>query len=129
MSEEQPLSWTFLTNHSHVLICLSRDPDLRLRDLAQLVGITDRAVSTLIDELEAAGYVKRTKVGRRNRYEVHADGPMRHQVERGHQIGELIDVMGPVYDDEDPESSSSRSSPSGRSSFHGLGRRDRATPG
>jgi len=104
MTEEQPLSWTFLTNHSHVLICLSRDPDLRLRDLAELVGITDRAVSTLIDELEAAGYIKRTKVGRRNRYEVHADRPMRHQVERGHQIGELIDVMGPVGEGEDPPS-------------------------
>lgn len=105
MTEEQPLSWTFLTNHSHVLICLSRDPDLRLRDLAELVGITDRAVSTLIDELEAAGYIKRTKVGRRNRYEVHADRPMRHQVERGHQIGELIDVMGPVSGDEASEPS------------------------
>lgn len=98
MNEEQPLSWTFLTNHSHVLICLARDPDLRLRDLAKLVGITDRAVSTLLDELETAGYIKRTKVGRRNRYEVHVDRPMRHQVERGHQVGELIDVMGPVVD-------------------------------
>lgn len=99
MKDEQPLSWTFLTNHSHVLISLSRDPDLRLRDLAQLVGITDRAVSTLIDELEAAGYLKRTRIGRRNRYEVHADHPMRHRVERGHQVSELIDVMGPVVDD------------------------------
>lgn len=107
MNEEQRLSWTFLTNHSHVLICLSRDPDLRLRDLAELVGITDRAVSTLIDELEAAGYIKRTKVGRRNRYDVHLDRPMRHQVESGHLIGELIDVMGPVGEDDDPASSTS----------------------
>lgn len=99
MNEEQPLSWTFLTNHGHVLICLTRDPDLRLRDLAELVGITDRAVSTIIHELENADYIKRTKVGRRNRYEVHTDRPMRHQVERGHEIGELIDAMGPIIDE------------------------------
>ena len=98
MSEDQA-SWTFLTNHTHVLICLARDPDLRLRDLADLIGITDRAVSTLIDELEAAGYLKRSKVGRRNRYEVHIDRPMRHPVAHGHDIGELIDVMRPVVDD------------------------------
>lgn len=112
---DRPPSWTFLTNHSHVLICLSRDPDLRLRDLADLVGITDRAVSTLIDELESAGYIRRTKVGRRNRYEVHMDRPMRHPVEAGHEIGELIDVMGPIPEPDDIDTTTDEATTTGAS--------------
>ncbi len=92
-------SWTFLTNHSHVLICLMRDPELRLRDVAELVGITDRAVSKVIGELEAGGYLERTRVGRRNRYEIHTGRPMRHRVERGHQVRELLEVMTPPGDE------------------------------
>ena len=88
--------WTFLTNHSHVLICLARDPELRLRDIADLVGISDRAVFTIIGDLEAAGFVERRKVGRRNRYEVHPRKPMRHAVESGHTVDELLDVMVPT---------------------------------
>src|SRR6056297_1512701 len=78
--------WTFLTNHSHVLISLTRDPDLRLRDLAELVGITERAVQTILRDLEAGGYISRRRVGRRNRYDVHPDRPMRHPVESGHHV-------------------------------------------
>jgi DNA-binding IclR family transcriptional regulator len=87
-------SWTFLTNHSHVLICLTRDPGLRVRDISEQVGITERAVQMILGELEAEGYLVRTRVGRRNRYELHPDRPMRHQVERGHAVEELLDVMG-----------------------------------
>lgn len=96
MTVEHESSWTFLTNHSHVLICLTRDPGLRVRDVAEQVGITERAVLKILGELEAAGYVARTRVGRRNRYEVHPDLPMRHRVERGHTVGELLDVMVPT---------------------------------
>lgn len=95
MTVEDTTGWTFLTNHSHVLICLARDPALRVRDVAERVGITERAVQKILGELETAGYLARTRVGRRNRYEVHLDRPMRHRVERGHTVGELLDVMVP----------------------------------
>lgn len=93
--------WTFLTNHSHVLICLARDPDLRLRELAQLVGITERAVQSILRDLEADGYVTRRRVGRRNRYDVHPEHPMRHPVEAGHTISEILDAVVDVPEDLD----------------------------
>lgn len=89
-------SWTFLTNHSHVLICLARDPQLRLRDLADQVGITERAVQSIVKDLEAAGCLTRHREGRRNRYDIVTDRPMRHQVERQHVVGDLLDVMVPL---------------------------------
>ena len=85
--------WTFLTNHSHVLICLSRDPDLRLRDLAEAVGITERAVQGIVNDLEAAGFVTKHREGRRNHYSIVRSGFMRHRVEAGHTVGELLDAM------------------------------------
>jgi predicted transcriptional regulator len=88
--------WTFLTNHSHVLICLARDPDLRIRDLAALVGITERAVQSILKDLEDAGYVSRRKLGRRNRYDVHPDHPMRHPVEANHEVRDLLDALADV---------------------------------
>lgn len=91
-------SWTFLSNHSHVLICLARDSGLRLRELAALVGMTDRGVSKVINELESAGYLERERVGRRNRYRVCSNLPMRHPVERGHRIDDLLAVMTPEGD-------------------------------
>ena len=87
--------WTFLTNHAHVLICLARDPQMRLRDVAANVGITERAVQSIIADLESAGYLKRQRVGRRNRYELHPDLPMRHPVEQMHSVAELLEVLGP----------------------------------
>ncbi|MFO7779389.1 MAG: winged helix-turn-helix transcriptional regulator [Nitriliruptoraceae bacterium] len=93
--------WTFLTNHSHVLISLARDPDLRLRDLAELVGITERAVQTILRDLEAGGYISRRRVGRRNRYDVHPDRPMRHPVEAGHRVVEILQVL--VVPSEEPD--------------------------
>ena len=86
-------SWTFLTNHSHVLICLARDSSLRLRDLADEVGITERAVQGIVNDLEAAGFVRKRREGRRNHYTIERDGPMRHRVEAGHTVGELLDAM------------------------------------
>ena len=85
--------WTFLTNHSHVLICLARDPDLRLRDLADAVGITERAVQGIVNDLEAAGFITKHREGRRNHYSIVRDGSMRHRVEAGHTVGELLDAM------------------------------------
>jgi len=91
-------SWTFLTNHSHVLICLARDPQLRLRDLAEQVGITERAVQGIVKDLEVAGCLTRHREGRRNRYDIVTDRPMRHQVERQHVVGDLLGAMAPTSD-------------------------------
>jgi len=89
-------TWTFLTNHSHVLICLARDPRLRLRDLAEQVGITERAVQGIVNDLEAAGCLTRHREGRRNRYDIVTDRPMRHRVERQHLVGDLLSAMAPI---------------------------------
>ena len=87
--------WTFLTNHAHVLIALARDPETRLRDVALLVGITERSVQSIVADLEGAGYVRRLRVGRRNRYEVDPGVPLRHPAERDHAIGEVLRVFAP----------------------------------
>ena len=88
--------WTFLTNHAHVLLCLAADQEVRLRDVADSVGITERAAQRIVMELEEAGYLERERVGRRNRYHVHADQPLRHHMDRDHRVGELIGVLSPV---------------------------------
>ena len=85
--------WTFLTNHAHVLLAITRDPEARLRDVADLVGITERAAQRIVAELEEGGYLTRTRDGRRNRYELHPDVPLRHPLERDHDIGEVLAVL------------------------------------
>lgn len=82
--------WTFLTNHGHILILLAQNPSFRLKDLAQRVGITERAVQRIVSELAAEGYLAVERVGRCNHYKVLADRPLRHAVEQPHSVGELI---------------------------------------
>ena len=95
-NESQEATWTFLTNHSHVLLCLVQDPEARMRDVAERVGITERAVQRIVSELEAAGYVERIREGRRNRYEVNGDLPLRHPVEGHRDLSALIKlILGP----------------------------------
>ena len=77
----EPASWTFLTNHAHVLICLTENPEMRLRDVASAVGITERAVQKIISELEEGGFLERERQGRCNVYRIHAKQPLRHAVE------------------------------------------------
>ncbi|HEX7104752.1 MAG TPA: winged helix-turn-helix domain-containing protein [Acidothermaceae bacterium] len=86
-------TWTFLTNHAHVLLCIHRDGDIRLRDLADAVGITERAAQKIVADLADAGYLRRQRVGRRNRYEIIADRPLRHPVESGHDVGALLALL------------------------------------
>ena len=93
MAEGQKPRWTFLTNHAHVLVCISEDGDLRGRDIAERVGITERAVQAIIADLEADGYLTRTREGRRNRYEVHADRPLRHPLESDHSAADLLAAL------------------------------------
>jgi len=91
--DERP-GWTFLTNHAHVLVCIAKDDEMRLRDIADLVGITERQAQAIVNDLVDDGYVSRTRVGRRNRYEIHADLPFRHPIERDHKVGELLRLLG-----------------------------------
>lgn len=85
--------WTFLSNHGHVLVCLAASPDVRLRDIAAQVGISERAVQQIVGDLEAAGYVERTKVGRRNRYAVHRAQRFRHPLEAGVEVGDFLGLV------------------------------------
>ena len=85
--------WTFLSNHAHVLILISRDPDILLREIAGQVGITERAVQRIVSDLESGQYIERQRVGRRNRYHVHPELPLRHPLEAHRRIGALIDLV------------------------------------
>jgi DNA-binding MarR family transcriptional regulator len=86
--------WTFLTNHAHVLVLLDRDPDMRMRDLAREVGITERATQRIIGELVESGYLTRRRQGRRNTYTLHGDQPLRHPLESSHTVDELLRAVG-----------------------------------
>jgi DNA-binding transcriptional ArsR family regulator len=86
-------SWTFFTNHAHVLHCVARDPAIRLRDLAPRVGVTERAAQRIVADLVEAGYLERSRDGRRNRYRVRADLPLRHPVEQPHMVGEILAIL------------------------------------
>ena len=87
-------SWTFLSHHAQVLLCIARDPDARLRDIATAVGITERAVQAIVNDLVDAGYVDRSRVGRRNHYAVHADVPLRHRLQSDLDAGTLLRMLG-----------------------------------
>lgn len=90
---EPPSEWAFLTNHAHVLLSIVADPDIRLRDVAVSVGITERAAQRIVMELEQTGFLERERVGRRNRYRVHSNRPLRHPMDHRHQVGELLGVL------------------------------------
>ena len=90
---QPPAPWTFLTNHTHVLFCIVRDPDVRIRDVATAVGVTERAVQRIVLELEEAGYLTRSREGRRNRYEVRAKLPLRHEIEKHCDVADLLGVL------------------------------------
>jgi DNA-binding MarR family transcriptional regulator len=85
-------NWTFLSNHGHVLICLAQNPEMRLRDIAIAVGITERAVIRIITELQDGGYVSKERIGRRNRYTVKADKPLRHRLEAHHSVKTILSL-------------------------------------
>ncbi len=85
-------TWTFMTNHAHVLLCIAEHPRSRTRDLATRVGITERAVQRIIAELEAAGYLSHGREGRNNHYTVHTDLPLRHPVEQHCGVSTLIEM-------------------------------------
>jgi DNA-binding IclR family transcriptional regulator len=87
-------SWTFLTNHTHVLVCLDRNADITLREVARQVGITERAVHAIVTALEAEGVLTRTREGQRNRYRLNRSHRLRHPLESHRKIGDLLDLVG-----------------------------------
>jgi len=91
--KNRDISWTFLTNHSHVLLCLAEDSAMRMRDIAQEVGITERAVQRIISDLVVDGYIERVREGRRNTYKINTDLHLRHPIEHDTTIKELIDLI------------------------------------
>lgn len=91
--ESSGLQWTFLTNHSHVLVLLSRNSSMVLREVAVHVGITERAVQRIVADLEAGGVIEREKIGRQNHYRILSDQQLRHPIESHRTIGELLELL------------------------------------
>ena len=94
-SQEDGKAWRFVTNHTQVLLCIARDQDVRLRDVAEIVGITERAAQRIVADLVEAGYVTRKRVGRRNHYAVNTEIRMRHPSQSDHEVGELLNLLDP----------------------------------
>src|SRR5262245_55379950 len=92
-SSNDEKTWRFLSNHTQVLLCIQRDPDVRFRDIAQMVGITERAAQRIVADLIESGYLESERVGRRNRYRVNPGIAMRHPAQEGHDIGELLRLL------------------------------------
>ena len=98
-------TFRFVTNHAHVLQIVCADPTVRMRDIAQTVGITERTAAQIVSDLEGAGYLSKTRNGRRNHYEVHEELPLRHPQHRHHTVGDLIRFL------EAPRTSAGRPTP------------------
>lgn len=85
--------WTLLSSHGRVLLVIAQNPELRLRDIAQTAGITERSAQAIVSDLEEAGYIEIEKIGRRNSYRLHPEMPFRHPAEAGHTVGELLELF------------------------------------
>ena len=94
MSTRDPQrNWHFVTNHTQVLLCIARNPEIRLRDIAASVGITERAAQRIVHDLAQEGYVTRERAGRRNHYSINRELTMRHPAQFGFEIGPLLDLL------------------------------------
>lgn len=87
------VGWSFFTNHAHVLFCLAADADMRMRDVAERVGLTERAVQRIVHELVEGGFLRTARVGRRNHYKIARSGRLRHPIEAHRKVGELLDFL------------------------------------
>jgi hypothetical protein len=85
--------WTFFTNHTLALVCIAHEPGVRLRDIATTLNITERSAFGIISELAAAGYVVKDKDGRRNRYQIQSDAPVRMPIGRSPTMGEMLEIL------------------------------------
>ena len=95
-------SWTLLTGHGHVLVEIARNPDARIRDISPAVGLTERTVQAIVADLEAAGYLSRTRVGRRTRYTVNPNSSFRHNAQEGLRVGPFLDQLTELADADTP---------------------------
>jgi DNA-binding IclR family transcriptional regulator len=86
-------AWTLLTGHGHVLVEIARNPKARIRDISPVVGLTERSVQAIVADLEAAGYLTRTRTGRRVMYTVNRDSLFRHPAQEGHRVGPFLDLL------------------------------------
>jgi hypothetical protein len=93
MAEDRTHKWAFLTNHAQVLVCIADEPGLRLRDISERIGITERAAHRIVGELSDAGYITRERSGRRNTYVIHADAPFPDAVARNQRVGDLLAIL------------------------------------
>jgi MarR family len=100
--DESGGSWTLLTGHGHVLVEIARNPRARMRDISAAASITERTAQAIVADLEAAGYITRTRVGRRTRYSVNPDRPFRHQAQDGLRVGPFLDVLTEMADADAP---------------------------
>lgn len=128
MTMDRPPPWTFLTNHAHVLLCLVAHPDIRMRDIAQKIGLTERWVQQIIRELAAAGYISRRRNGRRNEYRVHPQLPLRHPLEAHRSVQDMLELIqlppapertsDPGVDDADDDDTAELPSPTSERNVH-----------
>ncbi len=88
-----PTNWTFFSNHTHILVVIARNPDARVRDIAEEVGITERAVQRLLSDMVDSGYLEVTKEGRRNHYRIQSEQPLRHPLEAHRTIADLLEML------------------------------------
>jgi MarR family protein len=95
-------TWTFLTNHAQVLVCIAHDPGVRLRDIGERVGITERAVHRIVVELAAAGYITRQRHGRRNQYTINAHFPLPDPIAREQNVGQLLEILTATHGSQRP---------------------------
>ena len=93
VSPDEAPTWSFLTNHARVLVCIAQDPEIRLRELGERVGITERAAHRIVGDLAAAGYLARERRGRRNHYMIETDLPVPDPLARAQKIGDLLEVL------------------------------------
>jgi predicted ArsR family transcriptional regulator len=100
MAENTAPGWTFLTNHAQVLVCIARDPGVRLREIGERVGITERAAHRIVVELADAGYIARERNGRRNRYTINAHSPLPEPIAREQNVGELLEILTGTHESE-----------------------------
>ena len=92
-TDDHEKPWRFVTNHTQVLLAIARNPETRLREVADAVGITERAAQRIVADLTESGYINRTRVGRRNHYAINRENRMRHPAQTNHEIGELLDLL------------------------------------
>jgi hypothetical protein len=111
--DESSGSWTLLSGHGHVLVEIARNPNARIRDISPVVGLTERTVQAIVADLDAAGYLTRTRIGRRTRYTVNPDTPFRHSAQEGLRVGPLLDLLTPMADADTPGPEAAR--------YHRLG--------